>query len=561
VIEEEIDLRKYLVPFLRRWRLILLIPFVLMAATLFVLFVRPPPFEATATVAIVRWQTDVNLDPKIRTISDQDLASSTLYYRSDTRRNALAGLIHSGTLAERVLAQIGERLPPDENNPAALLAAIDGEVASNSDLLLIRAHNNDPHLAALIATTWATEYIRYVNDIYSAKPTLSSGVQAELERTHQAYLQTQQQLEAFMGENRIDSLTRQISMTEQLVTDMQQQTVHTLSSAIEQRLKLRATLMEQYLNAQRIAASSAIGKEIETRAAVLADDYAAQIELERLIQTTRAFRAQVAAGGEASARSSQLALILLKAQIFTDRKNLPTTFQLVLEQGGEQPSAASYLADLDSLLGVLEQRRSDLHVDIQRMRQELLTLQPLPSALPQEQNPLQQAAAHQLDKLLDLDGLDDLVPEAQKTALLAKIDDQVTKLTTMRGALERERARERQLLEQRDRTWETYTTIARKQTEVAIADTLQGSEVQLADTAIVPERRAFSLGSRLTLAVLIGLPLGCLLALAVTLSAWFRSQPAPSGRSAKPERRGLLWHWREPPRRAEEQSRLSRPGD
>jgi capsular polysaccharide biosynthesis protein len=562
VIEEEIDLRKYLVPILQRWRLILLTPLLLMVGTLFVLtFLRPPPFEAVATVAIVRWQTDVTLDPKIRTLSDQDLASATLYYRSDTRRNALAGLIHSGTLAQHVLAQIGDRLPPSENNLASLLAAVGGEVASNSDLLLIRARHHDPEIAALIATTWATEYTRYVNSIYSAKPALSEGVQAEFERTHQDYVNAQQRLETFISDSHIDSLTRQISMTEQLVNDMQQETVRTLSSAIEQRLKLRASLMEQYLNAQRIAASSAIGKEIETRAAILADNYAAQIELERLIQTTRAFRAQVAAGGDASTQSSQLALILLKAQIFTDRKNLPGTFQLALDQNGERPSVAGYLADLDGLLAVLEQRRVDLRADADRIRQELLSMQPLPTVLPQGDTPLQQAAAKQLDQLLDLDGLENLVPEAEKTALLTKIDAQATKLASMRGALEREEARERMLHEERDRAWDTYMTIARKQTEVAIADTLQGSEVQLADTAIVPNQRAFSVASRIVVAALMGLPLGFLLALAASLRAWLIAESGQPGRGAKSPRHVLPWHWREPARRTDEPTRLSRPGD
>jgi uncharacterized protein involved in exopolysaccharide biosynthesis len=537
-MEEEIDLRKYLVPLLRRWRLIVFTPLLMMVvALLFLTFVSPAPFEAVATVAIVRWQTDISLDPNFRTVSDQDLPNAALYYRSDTRRNALARLVRSGTIAERVIVQLGERLPPDDRNATRLLSAVKGEVADNSDLLLVRARHSDPQVAAAIATTWAREYEHYVNDVYSAKPALSAAVQIELDRTRQDYQQAQQQLEQFIADNKIDVLTRQITMTEQLVNNLQQETIRTLSAAIEQRLRLHTVLIDQYLNAQHTATASLISKEVETRTALLADQYAAQIELERLIETARAFRAHIAAGGDASASSSALALILLKAQIFTDRKALPGTFQLNLDENGKSPTAAEYISDLDALIESLEQRRAQVLLDIDHAKHQLLAIQPLSPDLQRGDNPLQQAAAQQLDSLLDLDGLENVIPDAEKTALTAKIDAEAAKLATLRSTMEHEKARELELTQKRDLAWQTYTTMARKQTEVSIADTVQGGEVHMADGATVPDRRAFSLSYSILLAGALGVPLGCVLALLASVWASLRPWASQSAGFPPPERR------------------------
>jgi len=561
-MEDEIDLGKYVKALIRRWRVILLMPLVLaLAALVMFKFVRPAPFEAVATVAIVKWQADVTLDPNFRTLSDQDLNNAGFYARADARRNALAGLVTSGTLAERVVARMGDRLPVADRQPTRLLAMVAGDADGKSDLLRIRVRHSDPQVAAELATTWATEYEQYVNDIYSSKPSLSAAVLAELDRTQHAYQQSQQQLELFMAGNRIESLTRQITMTQQIVRDLQQETLAALSTTIQQRLKLRAALIEQYLTAQHAAQSAVISKEVEARTTMLADQYAAQVELERLIGRAQAFRAQLAAGGAASAASSELALILLKAQVFTDQKSMPTTFQLTLGAASGQHSQAAYLADLDALIMVLEQRRAEIARAIDTAKQELLAVQTLPATDRRATSPVQKAAAEQLAQLLDLDGLENLVPKAEQSALVAKIDEQAAKLAALRSALEREQAHERQLTQQRDLAWETYMTVARKQSEVDITNTVQGSEVHMVDAAIVPQRRAYSALVGVLLACALGVLAGVVLALVADAAIGRRPQVALPGRGNASWQRAVHWMLNEPVLRGDSYSRSSHSSD
>ncbi|HAJ34948.1 MAG TPA: hypothetical protein DCL15_04545, partial [Chloroflexi bacterium] len=74
-MDDEIDLRKYLDILIKRWREIIVITIavvVVAAATVLILrFVQAPTYEADANVAIVRTQTQVNLDERFTTSSGE----------------------------------------------------------------------------------------------------------------------------------------------------------------------------------------------------------------------------------------------------------------------------------------------------------------------------------------------------------------------------------------------------------------------------------------------------------------------------------------------------------
>jgi capsular polysaccharide biosynthesis protein len=558
-MEEEVDLRKYLAALFRRWRIILLTPFVLALVALVIL--RYPPFEAVSSVAIVKWQEDLTLDPNFRTRSEIDVGGGAATTRADSRRNSLVSLVTSNTLVERVIATLGDRLPANDRQPDVLLSKVSGQLAPSSDLILIRVRHSDRQLAAAIATTWAHEYERYVNNIYGSKPALSSAISLELEQSQRAYQQKQQEVERFVADSRIDKLTRQITMTEQLARDMQDEVRNTLGTVARQHLRLRTNQIVQYLTIQSNAASTVISKELELRTAILADRYVERAQLERLIGTAQTFRAQVAAGGEASAQSSELALLLLKAQIFTDRKALPTGLQVTLEHPSAPRSQAEYLADLDALIKVIEQRRTEIVTATEQAARDLLVGVAPPAGLQQDAHPLQQAATEQLTKLLNFDEPSLLMPEIESSALAAKLDEQIAKLAVLRGSLEHELARKRQLFEQRDLAWATYTIVARKQAEVEVASTVQGGEVRMVDPAIPSERRSYSIFKRVLLAALLGLLLGPILALLVDLTLGLQPRVRLWGNPNAPWNRGLRWVLNEPVRLNEAHSRPAASGD
>ncbi|MCB0053645.1 MAG: hypothetical protein KDE24_29340, partial [Caldilinea sp.] len=108
--DDEIDLRKYIDILLKRWREILfftvLIVILAAAAVLTLRAVGAPMYEAGANVAIVRTQTDVNFDERFTTSSDSNRTQDVT-----SRRAALVGLAKSGTIAEAVIADLGDQLP------------------------------------------------------------------------------------------------------------------------------------------------------------------------------------------------------------------------------------------------------------------------------------------------------------------------------------------------------------------------------------------------------------------------------------------------------------------
>src|SRR4051812_44445365 len=74
-------------------------------------FVVPPKFDAESAVALVQNSVDINFDPKFKTLSEQQLASSLI--DQTARRKALATIASSPDVATEVIAQLGTQLPED----------------------------------------------------------------------------------------------------------------------------------------------------------------------------------------------------------------------------------------------------------------------------------------------------------------------------------------------------------------------------------------------------------------------------------------------------------------
>ena len=191
--DDEIDLRKYIDILLKRWREILfftVLIIVLAAAAVFALrAMEIPVYEASANVAIVRTQTDVNFDDRFTTSSDSNRAQDVT-----SRRAALVGLANSGTIAEAVIAELGDQLDEEQREPATLLRRIDASLSTQngrtgqSDLIEIMAKAESPAAAAAIANSWAKHYVQEVNRIYGQVPDeMMASVDQELSQAQTKY--------------------------------------------------------------------------------------------------------------------------------------------------------------------------------------------------------------------------------------------------------------------------------------------------------------------------------------------------------------------------------------
>jgi uncharacterized protein involved in exopolysaccharide biosynthesis len=345
--DDEIDLRKYLDILIKRWREILAITiaFVVLAAAAVVALrlLQAPLYEASSSVAIVRTQTEVNFDERFTTSSGQATATDV-----NSRRGALLGLVFNGAIAERVIAEMGDQLSETERDPAVLLRQIDAELSvpngrtTQSDLIVITASADNPQKAAVIANTWAQLYVQEVNRIYGQVPDeMMASVQGELDQAKTSYEAAQRNLEQFLAESPLNSLSRQAQETQQAISALQLANTEALSSYVDEILASYKRIVNAYLTAQTDSQVLGFQSEQQTQRQLLnayfraynnaiVDTFDTQSERDtRLIRlyydqwlrttaalsTARTLQAGLAEGGAGAVDSTATALQLLKLQL------------------------------------------------------------------------------------------------------------------------------------------------------------------------------------------------------------------------------------------------------
>ncbi len=399
-VEDEIDLREYILVLARWWREIVAITLLtVVAAVLAVLLMRlvlPPEYEATAVVAIAPVRSQVTFEERFLTLSPEDLQG--LAANQNARRQALLGLVKTGAVAQAVIDRLGDMLSEEERLPANLLEMVQAELAAQdnrraeSDLIQIQATADSPQKAAAIATAWAEEYVRHVNTLYGQlPPDLVSSVEQQLDDAQQAYEQAQQELERFLAENRLDQLQRQIEEKRAVIENLYQSRQTALTSLVNAELEARQQIIAAYINALATNQVLAFNKEqeakrrlfsaladadtqaklavfdqqVKDRIETLSQHYAERRKLVRLLEDAQALRRQTEQGGAASVASNGLALLLLKAQVYATSAGLPGDLQVAVDTLAAPPQdPAAQLADLDALIQAIETRMTQLDVTI-----------------------------------------------------------------------------------------------------------------------------------------------------------------------------------------------------
>ena len=476
--EDSIDLRRYVDVLVRRRRLVITITILGAIAGLVISLINPPGYEAAAGVAIIKTKTDLVLDPRFKTMTNEELATSgaSQALNADARRSALVALVKNGEVAQKVSSELQGQLQPGERTPAALLGKVRADLVNRGDLIEIKASHADPAVAAALVNAWAREYERYVNAIYSGSPTeYSNSVTAEAERTRKDYERVQATLEAFIGNNQIDELNREIAEKQAVIEAIQK-------GKVEVDQEVGATI-------------AVFNQPVIERDKKLKDAFDARAQLIQLAQNARAMRSQLAKGGDAAAASNTLALQMLKAQAFSLASPLPGNLQLQVSVP-VTVTAKEQAADLDSFILALEGKLVELNQLIQQLSVDLLasgTMTVPSGAAGANQDALAAytAASQRFQTTVD--------------ALQKDIRDRQVKL-------EQQNAIMHQFTQTRDLAWDAYSALAQKQTEVSIAGAIQGSEVRFASPAVVPESRVRSQWGPALIATLIGFALGVLAA-------------------------------------------------
>lgn len=204
-MEDEIDLRKYTDVLRKHWKLIVIIIVIAAFVAGLVSFLSPPTYEASAGVLMTKARSEIVFEPKYRTSLEADTAS---------QQQALKALLKSGTVANLVIEELGDKLDPGERGVASMLGRV--EVNIQGDLIEISVKSTDPHKAAAIANAWAESYESYINDLYSGIRQSPEDLQIQAAAAQQEYEENQKTLEDFTSDNHISELERQIADKELL---------------------------------------------------------------------------------------------------------------------------------------------------------------------------------------------------------------------------------------------------------------------------------------------------------------------------------------------------------
>ncbi len=411
--DDEIDLRQYLEVLIRWRREIALITVgsavVAAIAILALRAILPPVYTASADVAIARTASDVSFDERFITSADQVGTDVT---SAGARRSALLGLVASGGVAIDVINELGEQLSAEERSPAALLERVEAEAGpaigsrADSDLIRITVSADSPQKAAAIANAWAQAYVGQVNAIYGQVPDeVLTSIQAEQSNARQIYLDSQAQVEAFIASSRVDELT-------------------SLSTVLQQRVTQEVALVQSLLTSWQRSNEQ--------------------------LNAARTLRTQIAAGGEAAARSNMVALQSLKLTVF----GMPVSELQVELRDFPEVTPEAMLVDVDALIVSLEERLLGLENEIAARNNQL--------RIPAEA--LQTATTI-------------------TTPLLSATYEELRQL---KSEVEAQTAQRTQLEQQRNLDWETYKALNNKVAELTLTRAAAGSEVRFAAPAVEP---------------------------------------------------------------------------
>lgn len=302
-MEEEVDLRPYLVALVRRWQLIVGLAVVVAIIAGVVALILPRPDTAAANILIVPATSQVALDDRFVTSEARLLTNQTL------QRQALLGLAESSTLEQRVAEQIGG----EDSASGALLSQI--SVSSEGDLIKVVASGEDERGALALAEAWARAYERLVAEVYSRDAAGLALIDEQLAAAQARYSEAQARLEQFLNGSQAVEVEQQILSIEGLLNGSSQ---------------AGTALYTQYLSRIR--------------------------ELDLILSDARTMRAQVAEG-QADGLANRLAVLTLRSRVAGG--GLPVQLQLA-DAEALALDAEGALAELDGLIVVLEEQRDRL---------------------------------------------------------------------------------------------------------------------------------------------------------------------------------------------------------
>lgn len=313
-MEDEIDLRPWLLAVLRRWRLVAGLSVLLALLATSVAFMQPRSSEASAEVLIVPTSAQITLDQRFVS-RDATMLTNTTF-----QRQTLIGLATSSELARRVITESKGIAAPTPTQLEALLGRI--RVSTQGDILRITASGNNEAEALELAEDWGRSYERLIIETFSRDDLLTTLVSEQIDTAQQRYETEQVALEAFYAQGRNLEIERQI---------------RSLQGLIDGSLEAERTLYQIYTRRTQ--------------------------ELELILQDAATLREQLLTN-TSDELASALTMLALRARA-NGVSELP--LQLSLATASELGTVPVTLSDLDDLIVVLREQRDRLAQEATRI--------------------------------------------------------------------------------------------------------------------------------------------------------------------------------------------------
>jgi uncharacterized protein involved in exopolysaccharide biosynthesis len=492
------DLGRLVEVLVRQWPVVLVLVVLLSFAAGLASVLLPKRYKSTALVATILSFSEATFGSEIQILSEEQLLASapgvSRFVDPSQRLQTYLRLVGNPAIAEVILEKFGDRLKEDERTVSEILKWVDGELVTRSDSISISVTYSEPQLAAEMANTWAQEYVRQINLIYSANANLEA-YQGVVEQTAQAKIafeQAQAELEKVIAQDRASELQRLI--------DERAKTLESLALA---RNELIAKLVTQRSQTALKSFEEKV-TDLQTR---LAHEYFELRLTERFLDDIEDMRTQVLAGGEAAAASNALALSLLKAKIFADEQSLGETLQVQTQL--PTISAGQMAADLESLAGVITTRRGVLQERIQELSQQIVAAGAEPGGLGAQA----QSAVQASSGLVDLEQV--LALNLSGTPLDARLNALEQEVRDLNAQLAQANARLQDQTRSRDLAYDTYRNLATKEAELGVIVQTKNANVVVAAPAAAPEEDLVSGARNVFGAALVALVMGLLIIYAI----------------------------------------------
>jgi len=462
--DDELDLRPYLRAVFRQWWLIAALIGLAAVVAMILSFNQARTYTTTSTILIVRSKPALSLADRFPTVNEP--------IDQNSRMLAVLSIAKSDSLALRVIDAMGEELPAENRDIAALQGSI--EVENQGDAILISATATDPELAAAIANTWANQLVQAVNTAYSGELPLTE-IQSQLETTRQDYETSQAALEGFLQSNQISLLEKQVAEAQTLLD----------KTSGDRPWQIAYYSQRQQLMDQVIAQGQALAEQIRNGSASSAGNLGDAVAILRaratafgLIQTPPLTFEQ-AEKTDAAFQTTQQQVQITTAPVQAEAlPGLTLTVQASDLATGENNVASAYLSDLETLVA---QARSE-----------------------------KEKAAEQLEALAQ-----DVLSNQEDPV----IGESAGRLQGLEARLESESARLKELTSQRDLAWSAYLALAQKETEIRNASQTY-SQVGIASPALPAEQAA---GRGTLMKMLLAGALGAMLATGwILITTWWR---------------------------------------